>query len=464
MPEGGPPRLADLLRGIARYQLRGDGATRVGSLAPSSRDAQPGALYFSVPSPNRLAAVAAAVRCGASAIVTDRWMPAEVVQVKVPSVVRSIGPIASEFFGRPHERMTMIGVTGTNGKSTVVHLLHAIFAAAGVADATIGTTGAWVGARPVAAGDLTTPEAVDLQALLARLASEGVQSVAMEVTSHALAQYRVDGVRFASSIFTNLSPAHLDFHGDSNAYFEAKARLFTPEKTELGVVNVDASKGRELAGRVPCLTYGTASGADLLAEGVEADASGVRFRLGGRWVRTRLRGRFNVHNCLAAIGAASSVGIDRDVAARAVESVEGLPGRMEVFTTPGGVRVVHDAFNANPASLAAGVEAARALATDGRLAVILGTMAELGARSASEYIRAGRTVARLGADRLVTVGSDAQVAAEAVGDHGSSTTFASCLGISEALDDLARWARAGDTVYVKGSRVAGLEAIAAALR
>src|SRR5207247_1209037 len=190
---------------------------------------------------------AEAVAAGAAALVVERWLPLDVPQAKVVSVRDAIGPMSALAFGRPADHLTTIGVTGTNGKTTCTYLLEAILRGAGLTPGVIGTTGARIDGSPVPI-ERTTPEAPDLHRLLARMRADGVRAVAMEVSSHALAQRRTDGVTFDAAIFTNLSQDHLDFHGTMGAYFEVKARLFTPEHTAVGVVGSDDPYGRRLTG------------------------------------------------------------------------------------------------------------------------------------------------------------------------------------------------------------------------
>src|SRR5439155_7189939 len=166
--------------------------------------------------------------------------------------------------------------------------------------------------------------------LLRRMADEGVRALAMEVSSHGLHQHRVDGIRFTCAVFTNLSQDHLDYHGSMHEYFEAKARLFTPEMAERAVLNADATETvRLLRPDMPTTTYGVDHEADVRADDVEARADGVSFRVGTLRIRSALRGRFNVSNCLAALATARSLGIADDVAVRGTADVRGVPGRVE---------------------------------------------------------------------------------------------------------------------------------------
>jgi len=292
-------------------------------------------------------------------------------QAKVGSVRAAIGPMSALVFGRPADQLTAIGVTGTNGKTTCTYLLEAILGAAGLAPGVIGTTGARIDGSPVEI-ERTTPEAPDLQRLLARMLASGVRAVAMEVSSHALAQRRTDGIRFDAAIFTNLSQDHLDFHGTMDAYFEVKARLFTPEHTAVGVVGSDDPYGRRLIGsaEVPIVTYGVDADADLRATEVVVGSEGSSFVVDGVRVRTALRGAFNVQNCLAALSAARAIGLELDAAAAAVSTVERVPGRMEVIDGGRGVSVVVD-YAHTPDSIRVVLRGARSLAA-GRVLVVFG--------------------------------------------------------------------------------------------
>jgi UDP-N-acetylmuramoyl-L-alanyl-D-glutamate--2,6-diaminopimelate ligase len=274
-------------------------------------------------------------------------------------------------FGRPADHLTTIGVTGTNGKTTCTYLLEAILRAAGRTPGVIGTTGARIAGSPVAI-DRTTPEAPDLHRLLARMRGDGVRAVAMEVSSHALEQRRTDGLRFDAAIFTNLSQDHLDFHGTMEAYFEVKARLFTPEHAALAVVGADDPYGGRLIGSVsiPVVTYAVASDADLRATDVMVGPEGSSFVVDGVHVRTALRGAFNVDNCLAALAAARAIGLDLAPAAAAVASVEDVPGRMEVIDGDRGFGVVVD-YAHTPDSIRVVLRGARSLAA-GRVLVVFG--------------------------------------------------------------------------------------------
>jgi UDP-N-acetylmuramoyl-L-alanyl-D-glutamate--2,6-diaminopimelate ligase len=242
-----------------------------------------------------------------------------VPQVVVGSTRAAMGPVAAAFHGFPSRRLDLVGVTGTNGKTTTCHLLEAVFTAAGRRAAVIGTL---TGAR-------TTPEAPELQEQLARMVSDGIRSVAMEVSSHALALHRVDGTAYTVAVFTNLGRDHLDFHRDVDDYFEAKARLFTAVFTRQAVIAVDSEPGQILAER--------AAQAGLAVEGytlddVEGLTVGIAsscFRWQGVDVAVPLGGRFNAANALAAATAARVLGLDPATIAAGIAAAPPVPGRFE---------------------------------------------------------------------------------------------------------------------------------------
>jgi UDP-N-acetylmuramoyl-L-alanyl-D-glutamate--2,6-diaminopimelate ligase len=370
--------LRELLAALPDAEVRGDTTIAVSGLAYRSSDAGPRFLFFCVPG-TRLDghdfAAEALVR-GAEAVLVERWLDLRdaVTQVRVPSVRRAMGPVASAFYGRPSERMVLVGVTGTNGKTTTTYILEAVFRSAGLVPGVIGTTGARVDGAPVPI-ERTTPEAPDFHRLLAGMLDRGVQAVAMEVSSHGLDQHRVGGARYACSVFTNLSQDHLDYHGTIEEYYRAKARLFTPEMSDRAAVNLDTPEGRrlveEIGGRLPVLTYGEGDDADVRATDVEVGSDGVSFRVGGREVRSPLRGAFNVKNVLAALAAARQVGIGEDAAIRGVGSVREVPGRFEPIDEGQAFQVLVD-YAHTPDSVENVLLAARTLAGDRSVLVVLG--------------------------------------------------------------------------------------------
>jgi UDP-N-acetylmuramoyl-L-alanyl-D-glutamate--2,6-diaminopimelate ligase len=364
--------LSSVAASVPDAQVRGAGDVVVAGATLDPRAVTPGSLFFCVPgaSADGHAFAPAAVAAGAAALVVERGLDVEAPQVLVPSVRAALGPMSSVVYGHPSADLAIVGVTGTNGKTTVVHLLESIFRAAGRRAGAIGTIGARVDGEAVAI-ERTTPEAPDLQALLARMRDAGVTAVAMEVSSHALAQGRVDGTRFEVAAFTNLSQDHLDFHPSMEAYFAAKAALFRPERTAHAVVNVDDPWGRRLLDvDVPRTTFGLGERADLRGTALHVDASGSSFVVDDRRYATPLRGIFNVSNCLAAMACARVLGVEEDVIARGLGAVADVPGRMEPVGTGPGPLVMVD-YAHTPDSIRSVLAAARPLAT-GRVIVVFG--------------------------------------------------------------------------------------------
>ena len=370
-----PPRsrtLHDLVRDLPEAELRGGADVLVSSLCYRSDDARPGALFFCVPgsASDGHAFAGDAVARGSSAIVVDRWLELDVSQVRVPDVRGAMGPISAAFYGRPADGMTVVGVTGTNGKTTTTYLLEAILREDGRIPGVIGTTGVRVDGR-AEPFPRTTPEAPDLHRLVATMADEGVTAIAMEVSSHGLHQHRVDGIRYSVAVFTNLTQDHLDYHPSMREYFLAKSRLFTPAMSDRAVVNLDDRWGRDLVGSgLPTITYGLASDSDVRATDVESTVEGISFLADGVPIRSALRGSFNVENALAAFAAARSLGIEDITAAEAISSVRVVPGRVESVEVGQGFLVLVD-YAHTPDSVENVLRAARSL-TGGRLIVVFG--------------------------------------------------------------------------------------------
>jgi UDP-N-acetylmuramoyl-L-alanyl-D-glutamate--2,6-diaminopimelate ligase len=304
---------------------------------------QPGDLYAALPGARTHGAeyAAAAASLGAVAALTD---PAGAPQCRhaglstyvVPDPRAVLGRLAAWVYGEPARSLLTVGVTGTNGKTTTAHLLEAGLRAAGRVPGLLGTIEARVAGRRLPS-ERTTPEAPDLQALLAVMVEQGADAVAMEVSSHALALGRVDGMTYDIAVFTNLSEDHLDFHHDMADYFAAKASLFTPERSRHGVIDVDDDYGRLLAAQasVPVTTVSPSGGdADWRVEDMELAADCSRFSLagpGGRVVScsTRLVGMVNLVDAALAVVALAAAGLDAQQAADGVAACPGVPGRME---------------------------------------------------------------------------------------------------------------------------------------
>lgn len=309
-----------------------------------------------------------------------------VPQLVVSDVRSVLGPLAAELWGRPSSAMAVVGITGTNGKTTTTHMLAAILGAAGRRCAVIGTL----------SGTRTTPEAPDLQEQLAALVGSGSDAVAMEVSSHALDQHRVDGTHFRVGAFTNLGRDHLDYHGDLETYFEAKARLFTPELCAEAVICVDDEAGRRLAGeaRVPVSVCSLADAHD-----VTVTPAGTRWTWRGHEVLTRLPGRHNLANAVVAATVASRLGVDDATIADGLGSVASVPGRFELVDAGQPFAAVVD-FAHTPDALTATLDAAQALAgPEASVVVVFGCGGERDVAKRSEM---GGVAAHSGAQMVLT--------------------------------------------------------------
>ena len=364
--------LRELLAPIPHAQVEGEADVLVSGVSYRSKEIEPGWLFFAVPGEHvdGHEHAAEAVANGATALLVERPLGTGATEVLVPSVRKAMGPVAGSFYGRPSDAMVVIGVTGTNGKTTTTYLLERVLAASGATVGMIGTTGIRVDGR-VIGHDRTTPEAPDIHRLLAEMRDRGVGGVAMEVSSHGLDQHRVGGIHFACAVFTNLSQDHLDYHGDMDAYLRAKSLLFTPEISERAAINHDSPEGRSLEGRIPTLTFGVGEGADLRAEDVAVGPDGLSFRVEGLEIRSRLRGAFNVSNCLAALAAARQVGIPDEATARGIAELTGVPGRMEPVEAGQRFEVLVD-YAHTPDSVENVLRSARDLAAGNRVIVVLG--------------------------------------------------------------------------------------------
>lgn len=364
--------------------------------------------------------IAQAVERGAVAIMAqestaglDEW----VARVQVEDARSALARLANEFFGRPSEKIKLIGVTGTNGKTTTAYLLESIFRQAGLKTGLIGTIEYRVNGTRVNA-ERTTPESLDLQRLLAEMVDKGVDVAVVEVSSHALDLKRIDGCAFAGRIFMNLSRDHLDFHEDLEAYFQAKARLFTDRSfgDGLKLVNSDDSFGGRLATLLDeVVTFGSAP-ADYRPSNIDLSATGTSFTLSGPSgdleIRSRLLGAFNLTNLTAAAAAALELGVDgRDVAAGLL-GVDHVPGRFEAVACGQDFQVLID-YAHTPDGLEKVLATARNLAGGHRLITVFGCG---GDRDKGKRPQMGAIAAGLSDMVIVTSDNPRSEAAQAIID------------------------------------------------
>lgn len=358
-------KLAELLAALPNARLQGNPDTDIADIHYDSRAVTPGSLFACVPGLRRdgHSYAADAVAAGAVALLAERPLPLDVPQLLVPDARLAMAWAAATFFGHPSRQLLLVGVTGTNGKTTTTHLTEAILAAAGHKTGLIGTVQIKLGDETLPS-EMTTPESVDLQRLLRRMADAGVTAVAMEVSSHALSLHRVARCAFDVGIVTNITRDHFDFHADFDDYVNTKARLHQllaepavkPRSPRSAVINADDSQAERLRSQAPegAVTFGIGHG-DVRATAVETGPRGSRFVLEAAGVSQpvtlHLPGLFNVSNALAAAAAGLQFGIDPAAIARALASVRHIPGRYEPIDCGQDFTVLVD-FAHNPDALA----------------------------------------------------------------------------------------------------------------
>jgi UDP-N-acetylmuramoyl-L-alanyl-D-glutamate--2,6-diaminopimelate ligase len=424
-------------------------------LAYDARAAEPGFLFFCVPGARADGHDFAgqAAENGAVALVVERRLELALPQLVVADSRAAMAVAADVFFGEPTAELPVAGVTGTNGKTTTSYLLYAILEAAGLRPGLLGTIETRIGDRHEPAVR-TTPEAIDLQRTFRAMLDAGNRSVAIEASSHASELRRLDRVRFAALVFTNLTQDHLDFHETMERYFEAKRRLFL-EGLPPAAVNVDDPYGARIAGDLRALghtalvPFGLGPNAELRPDELELGAGGTRMRIGDLELTTRLHGRFNALNVLGAVAAARLLGIADEAIAAGVAAVPGVPGRFEAVDEGQPFPVIVD-YAHTPDSLENVLNAARELA-EGRVICVFGCG---GDRDRGKRPLMGAIAAELADLPLVTTDNPrserpADIAAEIVAgaDRGALEVE---LDRRTAIERAIAEAREGDVVVIAG--------------
>jgi len=352
-----------LFEGVEVTDRRGDVAdVEVTSIEFDSRHVSSGSLFFCLPGHQSDGHdfAPAAVEAGAVGLMVERPLPLAIPQIVVaPGQSRpAMARVACTFYDNPARSLLTVGVTGTNGKTSVTHLLASILDEHGAPCVVIGTLD----------GVRTTPESPVVQRILDEARRQGRRAAAMEVSSHALTQRRVDGICFDAAVFTNLSHDHLDHHGTMEAYFAAKASLFTKGRAVLAVVDVDDRWGKQLAGQVdiPLVTFSSSDATDI-----DSRPGRTSFVWRGRQVALSLTGSFHVANALAAATTAVALGVPDDTVVRGLERSGPVAGRFEIVDTPAPFTVVVD-YAHTPDGLAVALDSARRLAGAGRVLCVFG--------------------------------------------------------------------------------------------
>jgi UDP-N-acetylmuramoyl-L-alanyl-D-glutamate--2,6-diaminopimelate ligase len=463
------------LAAAAGISHEGGGDVEITGLAYRSESVTQGTLFFCVPgfvsdghdfAPD-------AVRRGAAALVCERPLGLAVPEVVVPSVRAAMGPIAAAFHGHPTAELRVLGVTGTNGKTTTAFLVRHVLEAHGVSTGLLGTVQSVVGGQAEEV-ERTTPEAIDLQATFRRMVDAGDRACVMEVSSHGLDLHRAAGIEFDCAVFTNLTQDHLDYHGTLGDYFAAKRRLFVPESgvaPGAAVINADDEWGARLAdevtsaGNTPVVTFGLEPHTGFRAVNVRYDAAGATFECHSRGasvpVRLPLPGLFNVYNALGAIAAAHALGVSPHGAAEALATAQRVPGRFEPVDEGQDFGVLVD-YAHTPDSLENVLASARGLldqsAGDGRLIVVFGAG---GDRDRDKRPLMGAAARRL-ADHVVVTSDNprseepaAIIAAIMAGAEAAEPwSDGSSLEVEpdrrRAIERVMEVARAGDIVLIAG--------------
>ena len=437
----------------------------VAGITADSRHVQPGYIFVAVPGyvHDGHDYITDAIAKGAVAIVYSDPAYAAAASpttacLRVDDSRRALAILAGRFYNHPSRHLTLVGVTGTNGKTTTVAILDAIFRAAGHKTGTIGTLGSTILDQHIP-GDRTTPDAVGLQTLLAEMLQQGVTHAAMEVTSHALDLHRAYGVTFAAAVLTNLTQDHLDWHGSMDSYYASKAVLFTEyvafSPDMVGAVNLDDPWGRHLAQQAGCSVTGYSIDAEgeVVAGGLQLAPSTSSFdlHLGQQQlpVRTRLIGRFNVYNCLAAAAACYALGFEPEAIVAGLESVSHVDGRFECIELGQPFSIIVD-YAHTPEALANVLKAARGLDPQ-RLICVFGCG---GDRDRTKRPKMGAVATQLADLCVITSDNPRSEAPQAIVDEIAA-------GITEgefrievdrrrAIAEAIRMAQPGDLVLIAG--------------
>jgi UDP-N-acetylmuramoyl-L-alanyl-D-glutamate--2,6-diaminopimelate ligase len=379
--------LRDLLSGLSGLNGPSGPAadvTEITSVAYDSRQVRPGTLFVAIRGEKRdgNGFVADAIAHGAAAVASEQPVPADlpggVAWVQVPQARKALATIGANFYGRPAEQMKLVGITGTNGKTTTTYLVDSIVRAAGHASGLLGTI-SYRTPRGEQTAKNTTPESLDLHRFLAEVRDAGGTHVTLEVSSHALAMDRAWGCSFAVAVFTNLTRDHLDFHKTMEEYFAAKRQLFAGTGAgapKVGVVNSDDPRGKELVGLAErTITYGLTNGADVITRKFSLSFSGLEFTVqtpvGKAEIRSPLVGRINVYNILAAVATGVALGVPLNAIQKGIADLAAVPGRFERIDEGQPYLVVVDYAHTDDA-LRNLIQTARELNASGRVIVLFG--------------------------------------------------------------------------------------------
>ncbi len=365
--------LDKLLNDVEILEKRGEGNPDISCVGYNSKEISDGGLFVAIEGfkTDGHKYVKSAIENGAKAIVCTKFTDdVDIIQIRVPDSRIAEAKISANFFGCPADKLKLIGVTGTNGKTTVTYLTKHILDSLGYKTALIGTNQNIIGSKVYETGR-TTPDAFELQSLFAKMADENVDYVIMEVSSHALELNRVYGCTYEVGAFTNLTQDHLDFHETMDNYMKAKAKLFEISKT--AVINADDIYGKKMISSCPCTltSYGRQEGATLIAKDIRLNQNGVTFDLNGNEFCLAIPGEFSVYNALCAIGICKGLGIDEKDILSSLATASGVKGRAEVVYTGGSDYTVMIDYAHTPDGVENILKTARGFAK-GRVVILFG--------------------------------------------------------------------------------------------
>lgn len=457
-------RLANLLKDLEIITtVRGDIDVEVTGIAYDSREIKPGELFVCLPGLNTDGHlyISEAVEKGAVGIVVSKEVkvPEGVVRIKVQDSRKTLATLASRFFDDPTSKLTLIGVTGTNGKTTTAYLIESISRQAGKKTGLIGTVRYQIGARTLPVQG-TTPESLDLQHIFNEMVKEKVEIAVIEASSHAIHQQRVEGCRFDVLVFTNLSQDHLDYHRDIEEYFRVKSSLFEKtDKEAYHIINQDDHYGRRILKSAvpPVLTYGLSSKAQVRAAEIEINKEGCSFLIetpGDSFsVHSQLRGKFNVYNSLAAAAVGVALGFSSYTIKKGLESLTNVPGRFEVIQLGQDFLVVVD-YAHTPDGLEKVITAAKEIA-HGRVITVFGCG---GDRDKSKRPLMGKVAASLSDYAFITSDNPRSEKPEDIIDMieegfkqvKPAAAYVKITERRQAIFEAVSMARSGDLVLITG--------------
>lgn len=457
--------LRELVKALQPIRIDGSLDRQVTGIVYDSRRVTPGLLFVAVPGQNTDGHqyIPEAISRGAVAVVSERngYPTTRVTRILVSDAREALARLAAAFYGHPSSRLQVLGVTGTNGKTTVAFMVKTLLEAAGCSSGLLGTVRYEIGERVIPASR-TTPEAVEIQAMLAQMERAGCRACVMEVSSHALDQKRVLGVDFDVAIFTNLTQDHLDWHGTMENYYAAKEKLFRSSgggKKQTAVINIDDAYGGRLVERSDCavkLTYGLSEAAQLRAVDIELGPDGCHFRVEGGGEPWRMRlpliGRHNVYNALAAVGAALALRVPATAIRQALEGMAPVPGRLERVECGQPFTVLVDYAHTDDA-LRNVLRTLKEI-TSGRLLLVFGCG---GSRDKGKRPKMGRVAAELASLTLITSDnprkeSPEDIAAQIVAGYREVRADGLVVELDRrrAIEEILRQAQPGDTVLLAG--------------